>query len=87
MSRKSMLSSSSCSRKRLLVVELRQVLVGRDVAQDIQHFFSDFGGRHAGRFSLIQKQLLLTQAAQSMLRRGTLIRVISSNEARFISVD
>ena len=47
MSRKSMLSSSSCSRKRHVVVELRQIFIGRDVAQNIQNFFSDFSRGHA----------------------------------------
>ena len=52
MSRKSMLSSSICSRKRRSSFERGQILIGRDVAEDVENFFSDFSGGHSGAISI-----------------------------------
>src|SRR3954449_11315477 len=30
----------------LFIIQLRQILIRRNITQDIQHFFSDFSGRH-----------------------------------------
>ena len=41
-----MLSSSSCSRKGTSSFKWLKILVGRDVGEDFDDRFSDFGSRH-----------------------------------------
>ena len=50
MSRKSMLSSSSCSRNGTSSFKFAEVFVRRDVVKDIEYGFFDFRCRH-GEFS------------------------------------